>query len=166
MNVTLIGMAGAGKSYIGKRLARRLGFKFVDIDTVLENSHGKNIQALLDEVGEAEYLRRETQALIESSSDRDNLVLSPGGSIIYTTEGVGHLKKNSRVVYLCVPFDVVEGRIKGLPPRAIIGLGKKTLRELYDERHPLYERTADLIVDTEDRDSEYTLKAIIDFLKR
>ena len=93
MNVTLIGMAGAGKSYIGKRLAKRLGMGFIDIDDCLKQTHGKGIQEILNEVGEEAYLEKELQALINSTNGKNNLVISPGGSIIYRKEGREDIKK-------------------------------------------------------------------------
>src|ERR1700690_2548045 len=162
MNITLIGMAGAGKSYVGERLADKLDLEFVDIDDVLEAQRGKSLQEILEEVGERKYLDLEAHALIARTRGRDNMLVSPGGSIIYRNAAMDHLKDISTVVYLKVPFRIIEERKKDAPPRAIIGLGKKTLRQLYDERHPLYESHADFVVETENLDMESILDAIVD----
>src|SRR3989344_6141562 len=164
MNITLIGMAGAGKSYIGKRLAKRLGMDFIDIDDCLKQTHGKGIQEILDEVGEEAYLEKELQALIKSMNGKDNLVISPGGSIIYRKDCREHIKKVSKVVHLHAPFNTVEMRIKGMPPRALIGMREKTLKELYDERKPMYEALADITINTEGKNAGGIVREIVDFL--
>lgn len=164
MNITLIGMAGAGKSKIGKRLAERLGLQCIDIDDVLAETHGKGIQSILDEVGEEEYLRREEEALISATAGKDGILISPGGSVIYRDGGMDHIKNLSTVVYLKAPFETIEERLRDAPPRAIIGLGRKSLRELYDERHPLYERYADITVEAGKDRSKETIESIIEYL--
>ena len=77
-----------------------------------------------------------------------------------------HLKDISTIIYLRVPFETIESRLKDKPPRAIIGLGRKTLRQLYDERHPLYEKHAHFVVDTHGREAEHVMNSIIEFLTR
>ena len=157
-------MAGAGKSYIGKRLAKRLGMDFIDIDDCLEQTHGKGIQEILDEGGEEAYLEKELQALVNGTNERDNLVISPGGSVIYKTECTKHIKKISKVVHLSPSFKTVEARLKGMPPRAIIGLRRKTLRELYDERTPMYEALADITINTEGKNAGSIVSEAVEFL--
>ncbi|MDO8513946.1 MAG: shikimate kinase [bacterium] len=164
MNITLIGMAGAGKSYIGRPLAERLELEFIDIDKLLESAYGKPIQSILDELGATKYVETESEMLIQGTSGRDNLVISPGGSIIYRDRAMDHTKDISTLVYLKVPFETIEARLKGASPRAIIGLGQKSLQELYDERTPLYELHADIIVDTAPRTLGEVLEEIIRLL--
>ena len=166
MNVTLIGMAAAGKTHIGKQLARRLSLDFVDIDDRLEERYKKPIQALLEEVGEEKYLDLETRMLVDSTLGRDNLLISPGGSIIYRDSAMRHVRDTSKVVYLKVPFEVIEARKKGAAPRAVIGLGKQTLRELYDQRHPLYEKNADFTVEPTALSNDEVLRTIAEYLAR
>lgn len=163
MNLTLIGMAGAGKSYVGKQVAEKTGLEFVDIDDVLEVQYGKTIQEILEEVGEQEYLEREARALMGATQGRDNLLVSPGGSIVYRDDAMAHVAAISKVVYLKVPFETIEGRKKDAAPRAIIGLGRKTLRQLYDERHPLYEKNADLVLETEKMSDDELVQAIAEY---
>ena len=77
MNVTLIGMAGAGKSYIGKRLADRLGHTFLDIDSVLEEMHGEKLEKILEELGDEKFIETEEKAIISATSGKDRHVFSP-----------------------------------------------------------------------------------------
>jgi len=164
MNLTLIGMAGAGKSYIGKPLAEHLGLELIDNDILLAEAHGKGIQSILDELGEESYLEEEARTLIESTKGKDGLIIAPGGSIIYRDDAMDHVKDISAIIYIKVPYETVESRLRDLPPRAIIGLGRKTLRELYDERHPLYEANADLVVEPDKLSSDQLIGKVLDFL--
>lgn len=165
MNVTLIGMAGAGKSYLGKKLAERLHLDWVDSDVLLSEAHdGKDIQTILDELGEEKYLETEARICIEATKDRTDVLVSPAGSVIYVDDWMNHLRDISKVIYLKVPFDTVEARLQKVPPRAIIGLGRKTLRELYDERHPLYESNAHLVVEPHALSSDEFVRTVTDFL--
>lgn len=166
MNVTLIGMAGAGKSYLGKRLADELDLGWHDSDVELSKKFGgRDIQSILDELGEEKYLETEAALAIEQIRGRDNLLISPAGSIVYVDEWLKHVSDNSVVIYLKVPYETIEERLSKVPPRAIIGLGRKTLRELYDERHPRYEESADLVVDTHGRETEKVAQMILNFLR-
>ncbi len=160
MNVALIGMAGAGKSYVGTRLADRLGWNFLDTDKLLEEKHQKSLQEILDGMGDETFMRAEGKELIDATVGKDQLVISPGGSIVYNVEAMDHLKKSSKIIYLRVPFATIEKRV-GDVPRGIVGLGRKSLRELYDERISLYEDYADAIIDAEDRSLEEGLDAIV-----
>jgi len=165
MNLTLIGMAGAGKSHIGKRLAERLGLTMLDVDRDLwEPKYRKPIQNILDELGEKRYLEEEERLTIEATTGKDNLLISPPGSVAYQKDALRHLKEISTIIYLHVPFKTIQSRLEKKPPRAIIGLGAKTLRELYEERHPLYERHAHIVVDTEQIDSDDVTAEILNRL--
>jgi len=158
-------MAGAGKSHIGRKLAERLGLQFLDVDKDLwEVKYGKEIQEILNELGEEKYVAGEERLIIEGTSGKDNLLISPPGSVVYQDNALRHLKEISSIIYLRVPYEIIESRLYAKPPRAIIGLGRKTLRELYDERHPLYEKHAHFIVDTSEREADEVMDAIIGFL--
>ncbi|MBI2025272.1 shikimate kinase [Candidatus Kaiserbacteria bacterium] len=166
MNVTLIGMAGAGKSHIGRKLAERLGLTMLDIDRDLwETKYGKGIQEILDELGEERYVKEEEQLILEHTAGKNWLLISSPGSVAYESRAMQQLKDISSIIYLRVPYEVVEARLAKKPPRAIIGLGRKSLRELYDERHPLYEKNAHFIVDTHEHEADDVMDEIIGFLR-
>jgi shikimate kinase len=82
MNVTLIGMPGAGKSYFGKQVAEKLGMVFFDSDEKLIESYGKPVQEILDEKGENFVLDAEARITIEKTRGRDGLVISPGAASV------------------------------------------------------------------------------------
>ena len=164
MNVTLIGMAAAGKSHIGRQIAEPLSLEFVDVDELLEDRYQKPIQALLDETGEEKYLDLEAQMFIDTTKGRDNLLIAPGGSIIYRDDAMRHARDIGNVVYIKVPFDVIAERKKGAAPRAVIGQGKKTLEDLYESRRPIYEKYADLTIEPMGLTLEDILLRLRDFL--
>lgn len=165
MNITLIGMAGAGKSYVGKLLAEKLNMQLLNIDTdVLESRYGKPLQGVLDQLGDEQFIAMEENAIIESTAGKDNLVISPGGSIAYEPMALEHLRNISTIIYLEVPFEVVAERVGSQPPRGIVGLGKKTLRELYDERTLLYQNAAHITIAVGEKSTEQIIGEIIDII--
>ncbi len=151
MNVTLIGMAGAGKTENGKALATKLGIRFVDVDDLMEAAVGKSIHDILDRDGEAEYLRIEEEAAL-TLEDADNAVIAPGGSVVYCGRAMELLGRLSIIVFIDVPFAVIEERL-GRNARPVIGARGRTLREVYEERMPLYLRYAYCIVAAEGGES-------------
>ena len=163
MNLTLIGMPGAGKSYIGKLLAERRGLEFLDVDRhLLEPTHGKQLQEILDAMGSERFMAWEEQLMIDHTKGKDGLLISPPGSIAHEPRALEHFRAISTVVYLMVPFETIEQRID--TSRGVVGLGNKTLRELYDDRTRSYERNAHLIVDTEPLDLDGVLNLIDNYL--
>ena len=146
MIVTLIGMPGSGKSSVGKLLAARLGFAFVDTDKVIEAERGESLQKVLDGLGSERFLESEAKTVIESL--RDATVLAPGGSVVYSEAAMRKVAAESTVVYLHCGLSVFEKRIGGMP-RGIVGGIEKTLADLYAERTPLYEKWSVMTVDGE-----------------
>lgn len=162
MNLTLIGMSGAGKSFIGERVAERLGLDFLDVDTAIEEMQGKPLFEILSALGDEEFVRSEAKAAVELIGAKDNLLISTGGSIVYSPDAMAYLRAISKVVYLRVSFPTIEKRVADSADRVsrIVGLGKKTLRELFDERAPLYEKYAHHIIDLEPLDLEQSVQAV------
>ncbi|OGG52527.1 hypothetical protein A3C20_02790 [Candidatus Kaiserbacteria bacterium RIFCSPHIGHO2_02_FULL_55_25] len=146
MNITLIGMPGAGKSHIGKELAKHLNFTLIEFDSILEKEFGKTLQIVLEELGEESFLRKQEEDTISQTQGRDNLIISTGGSIIYTEHAMRYLADISTIIYLRADYETVEKRISAIP-RGIIGLKNKSLKQLYDERTPLYEKWASFTID-------------------
>jgi len=161
MNVTLIGMPGVGKSVIGKELAKRLNYKFLDIDKIIEKKTKLNLQQIIDKFGDNKFLEIEEKTILELGKF-DNCIISPGGSIIYSAEAMKFLKKNSVVVFLDFSFKSIKNRISNLFTRGIVGLKKKGLEALFNERMTLYKKYADITVKmSEDFDINDAVKNII-----
>lgn len=162
-NITLIGMPGAGKSTVGVVLAKTLGYSFLDVDLVIQERQGKLLQALLDSLGTEGFLDLEGETICSLSPVKT--VLSPGGSCVLRPAAMAHLQSQGKVVYLRLGYPALETRIHNLATRGIAFAPGQTLRDVYDQRAPLYERYADLTVDVDGQTLEQTLanvrKAII-----
>ncbi len=144
-NITLIGMPASGKSTVGVLLAKRLGYSFVDVDIVIQEQEGRLLKEIIAEEGQEGFLDVENRVNAELSVH--NSVIAPGGSVIYGTEAMEHLKKISTVVYLKLSYEEVEERLGNLTDRGVVLKGGMTLKDLYEERIPYYEKYADITVD-------------------
>jgi shikimate kinase len=160
-NITLIGMAGAGKSVIGKALAASLDYEFIDIDEVIERKTGSGLQQLLDDSGEDTFLDIEEAAVLELG-EIDECVISPGGSVVYSAAAMKFLKEKSIVVFLNAPFESIEKRLSDKAVRGIVGFKQKSLRSLYGERLNLYRIYKDMEIEiTEECDIDSVVERII-----
>lgn len=144
-NITLIGMPGAGKSTIGIVLAKMLCKTFIDADLVIQHNQGKRLHKIIEEIGNAKFLKLENDTL--ANLKVHNAIISTGGSAIFGKEAMAHLKKTSTVVYLKAPYEVIEKRLGNLKKRGVVFDEGQTLRDVYDIRTPLYEKYADIVVD-------------------
>ena len=145
MNITLIGMPGAGKSFIGKKLAKKIKYKFIDIDERIKKKTKLSLQYIINNLGEDKFLDIEEKTILELG-DFNNCIISPGGSVIYLPKAMKFLKKNSIIVFLDVSFEIIKKRITNQETRAIIGLKKKTLKTIFNERLILYKKYADITI--------------------
>jgi len=143
-NVTLIGMPGSGKSTVGVLLAKALGFGFLDVDLVIQHREGELLQDIIDGKGVDYFLDREAEAVCSVNCER--FVIAPGGSAVLREKGVAHLKTLGPVVYLNVPVEELERRIKNMDSRGIAMKPGQTLAEVMAYRIPFYEKCADLII--------------------
>ena len=161
MNITLIGMAGVGKSVIGKALARRLDYRFIDTDDLIEQEWNLELQEIIDRFGEQRFLEIEEETILKLGP-LDRSVISPGGSVIYSEKAMTFLKGNSVVVFLDAPFESIEKRIPDRSTRGIIGLKGKDLRALFQERLSLYKKYAEETVEIpDDFDTHAVVEEII-----
>jgi shikimate kinase len=143
-SIVLIGMAGVGKSSVGILLSKTLGFDFVDLDDYILKMDGKTVQEIIDDEGEEALLRLEKRRMYEI--DLASKVVAPGGSIIYHSDLMEYLRQHSNVVYLDDCFETIEKRLTNASTRGIVGLKNKLLRQIFDERRPLYSRYADITI--------------------
>lgn len=148
MNITLIGMPGSGKSSVGRSLAQRLGYRFLDVDPLIVEAHAADsLQEVLDSLGSEDFLDAEAEVIASLSCE--NTVLAPGGSAVLRERGALHLKSLGPVVYLKLPCHVLEKRLWNLNSRGVPLAPGQTLNHLYTQREPFYERYADLTVNAD-----------------
>ena len=151
-NVTLIGMPASGKSTLGEKLAEKLGFTFVDVDRIIEAEEKRLLKEIIADEGDDGFLAIENR--INAGLQMENCVIAPGGSVIYSAEAMEHLKEISVVVYLKLDFEEMERRIGDPVARGVVLKNGMTLRKLYDERTPYYERYADIVFDEAELSAE------------
>lgn len=163
-NITLIGMPASGKSTVGVLLAKRLGYSFVDTDIVIQEKEGRLLKDIIEQDGLSGFLEVENR--INSELDVVHSVIAPGGSVIYGKEAMEHLKEISTVVYLKLSYHEVKARLGDLKDRGVALKDGMSLKDLYDERVPYYERYADITVDENGRTPGQTVDELREMMER
>jgi len=148
--VFLVGPMGAGKSTIGKYLARHLGLAFADTDTEIENRTGADIPWIFDVEGEAGFRDREQQ-VVEEMTLIDHIVLATGGGVVMRAENRQALASRGFVVYLHATVEEQARRTRNDRKRPLLQTGnpEQVLRDLMAVRDPLYREIADHVIDTD-----------------
>ena len=162
MAITLIGLPSSGKSTLGVLLAKALGYRFVDADLVIQERMGKLLHEIIAESGAEEFIKIENE--INQTIAGDKLIIATGGSAVYGDEAMEHFKSLGRVVYIRIPFEALKKRLGDYSHRGVVIREGKTLRDMYDERIPLYEKYADITVDSTDTMYE-TVRILTDAVK-
>lgn len=162
-NIVLIGMPGSGKSTIGKLLAKELGKIAIDGDTIIEQQEGMKLQEIINTKGTDYFKELEDKVL--SNLECDNYIISPGGSVCYYPNAMKHLSEIADVIYLKVCFEELEKRVNNLDSRGIVFKPNQTFRDLYNERTPLYEKYAGLVIDSSGLTPKETIKLLLEQLQ-
>ena len=144
-NITFIGMAGCGKSTIGRGIANKLDINFVDTDVLIENKHHLSLEQIKQEYG-YKFVREEEEKVILGLSNFDK-VISTGGSAIYSLKSMDHLKTFSKIVYINTPLEIIIERIDIGQERGLAVPDGMTIPEVYSERETLYEKYAKYTID-------------------
>ncbi len=147
-NIVMIGMPGAGKSTIGVILAKELGYHFIDSDLVIQEREGKLLREIIASEGLERFKEIENQANYEIEAT--NSVIATGGSVIYGKEAMERFHERDIVVYLKLSYKSISKRIGDPKKRGVVLKENQTLKDLYDERCPLYEKYAHITVDADD----------------
>lgn len=148
-NIILTGMPGAGKSTVGVVLAKRLGKRFVDSDLVIQERYGKLLHEIIEEKGVEGFLKIENE--VNASFKLKQAVIATGGSAVYGQEAMRHLKSIGTVIYLSLPYEEIRERLGDLNARGVVMRPGQTLSDLYEERAPLYEKYADMIIECHEK---------------
>ena len=161
-NIVLIGMPGVGKSTVGVVLAKNMGYSFVDSDLLIQEQEGKLLHEIIEERGLDGFNEVENQ--VNASIQMSHAVIATGGSVVYGAQAMEHLKEIGTIVYLKVSYDILEKRLHDIKGRGVVLKDGQDLRGLYEERIPLYEKYADIIVCEDNLTVEETIEKIVEQL--
>ena len=158
-NIVLIGMPGAGKSTIGVILAKSLLFDFCDTDLSIQKETGESLCDTISKIGIEEFIRLEENVICKQ--EFSNSVVATGGSAVYGEKAMSKLKENGMIVYLKVSPDELQSRIKNIHTRGIAMKEGTTIKALYEERAPLYEKYADITIVCDGKTAEECVDLIV-----
>jgi shikimate kinase len=142
-------MPGVGKSTIGVVLAKNLGISFMDSDIVIQQVEKKKLHELISQYGQDGFLKIEDK--VNASLNPKTAVIATGGSVVYCKNAMKHFNDISMICYLKLPYESIEERLGDLQERGVVLREGQTLKDLYDERIPLYEKYANMTVDCENK---------------
>lgn len=162
-NIVLIGMPACGKSVTGVVMAKALGMKFTDTDLLIQERAGKGLQRIIDEDGIEAFRNAERDTLC--GIETENTVIATGGSAVYYEDAMRHLGKNSVIIYIRISMKDVKKRLRNIKTRGVAMKKGQTLDELYQERVPLYEKYADITVDSNRESMEKTVEKMLEAIR-
>lgn len=158
-------MPACGKSTAGVLAAKTLGYGFIDSDLIIQTQEKCLLAELIEREGVDGFI--ETENKVNASIWADRCVIATGGSVIYGKEAMEHLAQIGKIVYLKLSFEEVEKRLGNIIiSRGVVIKRGESLKDLYDERVPLYEKYADFILDCENKGIEETVRAICETARR
>lgn len=161
-NIFLVGPMGAGKSTVGRQLAKTLNMEFVDCDREIEERTGVTIAIIFEVEGEEGFRKRE-RAMIEQLTERDGIVLATGGGVVLDEANRSRLRTRGFAIYLNAPIDLLVERTARDRQRPLLQIDdpKAKLVDLVTEREPLYQQVADMVVKTDRRTARHVVKEIV-----
>lgn len=159
MNFVLIGMPACGKSTIGVVLAKTAGMNFIDTDLLIQQRENMILQDILDARGSEAFLKIEESVLCGISDE--NVVISTGGSAVYSEAAMAHLKETGKIIYLSLPLEEIKARLNNIKTRGIAMEVGQTLEDLYEKRIPLYKKYADITIAAEGLSVEECIEEIL-----
>lgn len=157
-NVILIGMPGCGKSTVGVILAKVLGFHFIDSDLLIQEQEKCLLKDIIERDGLNGLIAIEEQVNADIAAEKS--VIATGGSVIYGTRAMEHLREIGTVVYIRLNYETIASRLDNIRQRGVVFREGQTLSSLYEERCPLYEKYAHIIVDGEGLGMEELMEKI------
>lgn len=158
MSVTLIGMPSCGKSTLGVLLAKKLGYRFIDSDLLIQEREGMLLHDIIWQKGNRTFLQIENE--VNTSITDTHAVISTGGSAVYGKEAMAQLATLGKIVYLKISPDTMFSRLGDYVHRGVVLPEGYTLSDMYRERHALYEKYADATVNVDGGDVAENLRLI------
>ena len=164
-NIVLIGFMGSGKTSMGRFLSRELDYDFFDTDKEMENVTGLKVHQIIKKYGKIRFASEE-RLIVKKLAAMSDTVIATGGSFIDNEDNIKALKDNSIFVFLDVDDDVIIDRLKRRKVRPFTEKGSLTelVPKIYGTRRPIYEKYADITVNTTEMTMEETAKEIMDRL--
>lgn len=160
-NIILIGMPGSGKTTVGKILADKIGFGFLDADDYIEESEKRPLQDIIDDIGDDEFREIEEKRMLELKLN--NHVIATGGSVILSEKAMKYLRSLGKITFLYAPLEIIKLRIQnGIGERGLVGLKSYSLEEIYNLRMPLYKKYADFMIDSSSEDLDLRARKVLD----
>lgn len=156
---------GSGKTEVGKRLAEKLGWNFIDTDDIIEKTDGRKIPEIFQIKGEKYFRKLESQT-IETLQTYRNFVISTGGGIVLKKENAAGLKSVGPLVLLAVDPKTAFERLAGVKNRPLIDVDdpEEKIREILEYRTPIYNAVADYVIDTNNLSIDQVVYEILEEL--
>ncbi len=159
-NITLIGMPGAGKSTLGVALAKKLGYRFVDTDDLVQRGEGRSLSEILSTEGVNSFIEIENEIIAGLSCEKH--VIATGGSAVYGVDAMANLKAIGSVAFIDVSLEELDRRLdKDLFKRGVVIKSGSSLEDLYHERQPLYKKYADFSIRTDGMNTRQAVKVLL-----
>ncbi len=158
-NIIFIGMPAVGKSTVGIIVAKQLGYRFIDVDLLIQEEEGKLLKEIIREKGIEGFLAVEDRVNAKVSVRKT--VISPGGSVVYCENAMKHYKEIGKVVYLQASFETINKRLRDAKNRGVVLKQGQTLKNLYDERVRLFEKYEDITICEDGHSLEDTVDAVL-----
>ena len=163
-NLIFIGMPASGKSTIGVVTAKRLGYRFIDTDLMIQEQEGKLLREIIEERGTDGFLEIENQ--VNASVQAEKAVIAPGGSVVYCENAMEHYKEIGSIVYLQASYETISRRLNNAKNRGVVLKDGQSLKALYEERVKLFEKYADITICEDGLGLEETIQAVLDALEK
>lgn len=144
-SISLIGMAGCGKSTIGNAISKKFNFSFIDTDHLIENKFKMSLEDVKKKFG-YQYVRSVEEEVI-LDLDSSTQIISTGGSAVYSGISMKYLKSFSKIIYINTPLETIIGRIDDGQERGLAVPDGLSISDIYNERRPLYEKFSGHVVD-------------------
>jgi len=165
MRIALIGFMGCGKTTLGKLLAKRLGYKFIDTDSEIEKRIGLTIPKIFEKHGEKFFREKEKEVMLDILK-KDNIVIATGGGLPAYKNNMKILNENALTVFIDVDFETIWNRIKQDANRPLAKKGKEFTLKLYNLRKPFYKLSKITIYQKENESPEKLTETVLEKIKK
>jgi len=162
-SIILIGMPGSGKSTVGVLLAKALCMQFLDTDIVIQRRANMKLQQIINDYGIEAFEKKEEAALL--SLQQRGQVIATGGSAVFYPAAMTHLKTLGTVIYIKISVEKLKKRIWNPKTRGIVFKPGQDFEGLYEERRPLYEKYADISVESDESSADDMIERVLKVLK-